>query len=335
MKKIYLLFLVFAAGFASCKMDANFLGNRWSPSDEYRIADYARLVKKNGADFRILQFTDTHVNAYYDDFDALGKTYNMMGNAIRATAPDLVVLTGDNIGNLWNQVWAWQLITFLDSFSIPYALIMGNHDGDFMELNDSNMQHIIADIFSRGKYSLFTNGPDTVHGTGNYGIQIVRENGKIFYSLILMDSNDDYLRQNQVDWYAWYVNGLNGAAGRAAEDPVRSLVFIHIPLPEIEDIRTEWTATNPAAAAAAFGEDPIEQPVNTGLFQRMLDLGSSTHIFFGHDHYNAFDYPYKGIHFVYGLKTGYNAYHDSARIGATLITVKDGGSVDVEFQEME
>ncbi|MDR0597774.1 MAG: hypothetical protein LBG14_04640 [Treponema sp.] len=71
MKKAALLFILFGALFFSCQGAFDFPGSLWLPENEYRAGDYKRLLKKDGEDFRIIQFTDTHINAYYDDFDTL------------------------------------------------------------------------------------------------------------------------------------------------------------------------------------------------------------------------------------------------------------------------
>jgi hypothetical protein len=336
MKKIASLFVIIITAISSCNFTVDFLGERWSVNDAFNIDDHAKLVKKDGGDFRILQFTDTHINTYYDEFGVIERSFDMMARAIHAGNPDLIVLMGDNVGNHLNAVWAWRLISFLDSFGIPYALIMGNHDGDFIELNDDNQQRVIAEIFTQGRYSLFSLGPDNVAGTGNYGINIVNEQGGILYGLVFMDSNNDYLRPNQVDWYEWHTRGLQNAAGGA----VRSAVFMHIPLQEIYLIKDEMlrlgsTDVDGRSAEDAFREGPEAQEANTGLFERIKTLGSATHIFFGHDHRNNLNYEYRGVHFVYALKTGYCAYHDPKRLGSVLITLRGEhgvDEVDVEFR---
>jgi hypothetical protein len=311
----------------SCNLNFDFLGDFWRPSDTFHAGDYAALTKRTGVDFRILQFTDTHINAYYDGF-AIEESFNMMRKAVQITGPDLIVLTGDNVGNFINSVWAWQLITFLDSLRVPYALVMGNHDGDFTIFNDDNQQHIVAEIFSKGKHSLFSMGPDNLSGTGNYGINIVDESGDIIHGLILMDSGDDYLRNDQIEWYDWYVRGLEASAGGL----VQTSVFIHVPPCEVSLIKEEMKAygltdLDGRSADDAFREGPMVQDANTGLFSRVKALGSTTHIFFGHDHKNILNYQYQGVSFVYGLKTGYCAYYDKDRVGAVLVTLDDTGSI--------
>jgi hypothetical protein len=334
------LWVMLWALLAACGLDLSFVGPRWSPDAKYHVGDYPGLIKNDGEDLRILQFTDTHVNAYYETFEALEKTYAFMTRLINEAKPDLLVLTGDNIGNnIINPVWAQQLVVFLDSFGIPYALVMGNHDGDFIDWQDSNQQLLIGEIFSRGRHSLFASGPENVSGLGNYGIHILNGKRAIIYSLILMDSNRDYIRRDQVDWYEWYVRGVNNASGPG----IKSLVFFHIPPPEIELLRQEMQDQGQSdeagrSAEAAFAESPTPQSKNTGLFERAKLLGSTTHLFFGHDHLNALDYIYQDIHFVYGLKTGYCAYHDPDRLGAVLITLSGASAVSevkVEFKYLK
>jgi 3',5'-cyclic AMP phosphodiesterase CpdA len=336
MQKITSLFVVIIVVLSSCNFTVDLLGVSGGGKDTFSVDDCAKLVKKDGGDFRILLFSDTHINTWYDAFDAIERSFDMMSRAIAAANPDLVVLMGDNVGNLFNAVWAWRLVSFMDSFGLPYALIMGNHDGDFVEMNDVNQQHIVAEIFTQGKHSLFSLGPDNVTGTGNYGINIVNEQGAILYGLVFLDSNDDYLREDQVDWYERHTRGLQNAAGGAVE----SSVFVHIPLPEIRLIRDEMkssggTDVDGRSFEDAFGESPIVQPVNTGLFERVKALGSARHIFSGHDHKNNLNYEYQGVRFVYVLKTGYCAYYDPEKLGAVLVTLRGESSitaVDVEFR---
>jgi hypothetical protein len=336
MRKIAALLMVGSIALSSCNLDVDFLGDLWDSENKFNVERYATLVKKDSEEFRILQFTDTHINTYYDEFGVIERSFDMMSRAISASNPDLIVLTGDNTGNHLNTVWAWRLISFLDSFEIPYALVMGNHDGDFIELNDDNLQHIIAEIFARGRHSLFSLGPDNVSGTGNYGINIVNEQGAIIYGLLFIDSNDDYIRRDQVEWYEWYTKGLQNSVSPS----IKSLVFMHIPLPEIKLIQNEmtelgYTDADGRSAGDAFGENPMAQKVNTGLFDMIKKLGSATHIFFGHDHLNNLNYEYRGVRFVYGLKTGYCAYHDPKKLGAVLITLQgnsDVTEVKVEFK---
>jgi hypothetical protein len=211
---------------------------------------------------------------------------------------------------------------------------MGNHDGEG-RFDNKNM----GQVFARGRYSLFTNGPDNIHGTGNYAVNIKNEDNQLLYSLIMLDSNRyrkydtrdgyDYIYPEQIAWYEWIIKGAAKAAGVSS---IPSLAFFHIPLPEINDIKAKMTLENQVEAESAFRETPCPPEINTGLFSRMKDIGSTKAIFFGHDHVNLLNYTYQGIHFVYGLKTGYCSYYDNDRIGTTLITINDDSTIDVQFK---
>jgi hypothetical protein len=99
----------------------------------------------------------------------------------------------------------------------------------------------------------------------------------------------------------------------------------------LKDIREELKNTNPLLAAQCFGETPAVHSGNSGMFEKMKGLQSTTQMLFGHDHENVLYYQYEGIYFVYGLKTGPCSGHDKDKLGTTLITLKDDLTVTVEF----
>ena len=78
-------------------------------------------------------------------------------------------------------------------------------------------------------------------------------------------------------------------------------------------------------------------------FERILSLGSTTHVFCGHDHRNTFAFSYKGLWFGYGMSIDYSAngvvppplahnqdiYDETEQRGGTLITLGKDSSVSV------
>ena len=60
-------------------------------------------------------------------------------------------------------------------------------------------------------------------------------------------------------------------------------------------------------------------------FDKIVELGSTQGMFFGHDHLNNFSLTYKGVTFTYGLSVDYLAY--GADRGCTIITVKPDSTV--------
>lgn len=339
--KILRSFTAFIFLLTSCVLDSDLTGGLWKSSDDFCINNYSSLVKKDGSDFIILQLADTHIGWWKDKAGEVPRTFDLIKEAVSDYKPDLLVLTGDNsVGSGFaNMVWAHALITFLDGLETPYALVMGNHDGaGFFDSKNDNRQEAVAEIYESGIYSLFRKGPCNIYGQGNYGINITNEKGEIVYSLILLDSNKDYFRTNQIEWYKWYVAGINKSAyGSFAfhhEKVVKSLAFFHISLPEIKQAREKMKQENPEGEIEAFRQNPEPQNKNTGMFETMKQLGSTTHMFFGHDHPNSLVYEYQGIYFVYGMKTGRcnNFYDDNDRVGVTLITITDNKTVSVDLK---
>jgi hypothetical protein len=301
--------------------------DQWTPGKPFALSDFKTLTKAQGGEFRILQLADTQLNGNATEMQS---ALDMITKGVEQSKPQLLVLTGDQVEGMDNEKRAGILISHLDSLGVPYAMTMGNHDGEGVLPNPK-----IGELYASGKNSLFEAGPGNVHGTGNYGLNITDSEGNVLYALIMLDSNRyrsggkgyDYIYSDQIDWYSWYVHGINEAVGKT----VPSMLFFHIPLPELNDIKAEWMATDPAAAKDAFREPVCCPAENTGLFARAKSLGSTTHIIVGHDHVNLLDYDYQGIHCVYGLKTGPCSYSNTDRQGTTLITIKDDLSVCTEF----
>ncbi|GAB6393011.1 MAG: metallophosphoesterase [Treponematales bacterium] len=307
----------------------------WYASDAFEIDDYAHLVKKDGEDFRILQLTDTHLNM---NLDTVEKTCGIIIDAVNDTHPDLLVLTGDNVWNWHNYALGARLAAFLDTFRTPYAIVMGNHDWEGVFISNEKM----GEVYAKGRYSLFSPGPPNIPGCGNYGVNIVDESGEVVYALIMLDSGRyrgsfpdygyDYISTEQIAWYEWYVKGVSKSRYGdyfPPEHVVKSMAFFHIPLPEINEVREKLEAEDPAAAADAFRDKPTPSRKNTGMFQKMKELRSTTHMFFGHDHGNMLDYEYEGVHFVYSLRTS----GEQERAGTTVITIKNDLTVTVEFKQ--
>jgi hypothetical protein len=213
-----------------------------------------------------------------------------------------------------------KLAAHLDRFKIPYAAVHGNHDSEVKVCRN----HII-DLWQAGKYSLFRKGPSTIHGVGNYIINIENEKGTI-YSLILMDSGAsriyedgkrgyDFIYPSQIAWYEWAVK---------SQPDVKSMVFFHIPLIEFEQVQynlIEGRYDEPVQAA----------PVNTGLFAKMVELKSTTHVVAGHEHINYGLGVLDGINLIYGVKTGTCSYSCPTMQGGTLYTINTCGIVTTRF----
>ena len=309
----------------------------WSVEQTF-TADYAvRMDKKPGKDFVILNVTDIQMKDR-ETFGRVGaQVKGTIDKLVEETKPDLITVTGDNA---WQFLSYNETIKMLDSYGIPWAPVMGNHDGQ-----GCPSEFWCAYNFYKAKNCLFKFGPKDM-GYGNYIIQIY-ENNQIVHTLYMMDTHSDlrdganingekdggydHLWENQMQWYTWAVEGTNKLAGK----PVESTVYFHIPLVEYKDaweMTTENGKFKAEYAGTCFGdkgEDVCCAPANNGFFTLMQRLGSTKNVICGHDHVNSFSILYKGIRLTYGLKTGEACYWEPTRSGGTTVTVGADGSAAV------
>ncbi len=313
----------------------------WSAEQTF-TADYAiRLDKGPDKDFVILNLTDIQMKDK-ETFGRVGaQVKGTIDKLVEETKPDLITVTGDNA---WQFLSYNETIRMIDSYGIPWAPVMGNHDGQ-----GCPSEFWCAYNFYKAKNCLFRFGPKDM-GYGNYIIHIY-ENNEIVHTLFMMDTHSDlrdganingekdagydHLWENQFEWYTWAVEGTNKLAGK----PVESTVYFHIPLCEYNDAWTLVTGDGKVGstikeeyADTCFGdkgEGVCCPPANNGFFDLMLRLGSTKNVVVGHDHVNSYSVVYKGIRLTYGLKTGEACYWEPGRSGGTTVTVGDGGVATV------
>lgn len=300
----------------------------WHSKMEY-TDDYAiSIEKKPNEDFKILAISDVQFNDALDFFGLVGTAYETMDSLIEKEKPDLIVVMGDTVWAKFTKVSVIQFVKYMDSKGIPWAPINGNHDGEGVV--DFNW---VADQFLKSKTCLLKKGPNNIGGVGNYVINIM-ENGKIFKSLIMMDThasryyeeiNDnkyDFIYDSQMDWYRWVIDGMTKQNGGELVD---SLLFTHIPLNEYADAYKEWEATG-FDKNKGFGEkneEPGAGYVNSGMFDVIKEVGSTKYVFAAHDHVNNYSVDYQGIRLTYTLKTGDRCYAKEGLNGGTRILLGD------------
>lgn len=312
----------------------------WSVTDEF-TADYCAEIEKDpDEDFIILNLADLQLKddlVYEEEGE---KTVEMIDDLVRETEPDLITLTGDNA---WGTIAYINLVKQIDGYGIPWAPIMGNHDGQCC-INEFWAAHLLY----KAENCLFEFGPEDM-GYGNYIINIT-ENGHIIHTLFMVDTHNnaeytledgstiggyDHLWENQIEWYKWAVKGVSEIEGHTVE----SSVFMHIPVCEYKDA---WIAANGSDAIGVLapelapdaigfsGEGVSCPPVNNGFFDVCKELGSTKNIFAGHDHVNNFQIYYEGIRLTYTLKTGYGAYYTDGIMGGTVISIGSDGAAYAE-----
>jgi predicted MPP superfamily phosphohydrolase len=254
--------------------------------------------------FKIVQFTDIHwKNGEPNDI----KNQQLMSAILDAESPDLVVLTGDVIVGRDcsnpKEGFAGCILPMIDR-KIPWAFVFGNHD------DEGTMSRLeLMDLLVRMPYSLCKAGPKEIQGVSNYVLRIYSgEPNKPRRILYFLDSNGytqtkvgkyDWIRPNQIAWYrktSTEYKTLNG------NEPIPSLAFFHIPIPE-------FNVTQENGSYRGHKLESVASPkINSGFFAAALEQGDIQGIFVGHDHANDYEIRLCGIRLCYGRKTGYESY---------------------------
>ncbi|SFJ51772.1 3',5'-cyclic AMP phosphodiesterase CpdA [Paenibacillus sp. UNC496MF] len=263
------------------------------------------LYYRGDGTFTIVQFTDLHwQNGEPDDM----LTRMLMERVLDAESPDLVVFTGDVIYSkdcVDPRQSFRDAVRTVDRRGIPWAAVFGNHDTEHLvtrgELMNVQLEHA---------HCIAEAGPQELSGEGNAVLFVHDpETGRAVNALYLFDSGSyselphivgyQWIQRDQIAWYAARSAAIAAANGG---EPLPSLAFFHIPLPEYKRV---WKKE------LCFGskhEGVACPPVNSGLYAAMLELGDVVGTFCGHDHVNDYWGALNDIRLCYGRATGYQTY---------------------------
>lgn len=282
-------------------------------------------------DFRILQLGDIH----FANKDDRRRQKAFIDLTLQDADADLIVLCGDNF-TFADKAVAKELFDWIDSYNTPWTITWGNHD----EQTYFPIDWVTDYLNNYGYFCLFKDIiDDDVYGNANFAINLMDGN-KIKEQVILFDSNRynygeywgyDYIKQDQIDWYEDLVNYTTKQNGG---EPVPSLAFFHIPLPEFQTAWDEVQNGDTKDAQWEYGtlNEPVSCPkVNTGLFDKMLELGSTKAISCNHDHVNNFRIKYKDIYLCYGVNADNRIYYEDGMMGGMVIVIHDDNSLDFEY----
>lgn len=279
--------------------------------------------------FRILQLTDLHIG----DKDYQDIHYKFLDLTIQDAKKDadidLIVITGD-LFTMAGKGTVRRMINFFNSYKIPWTLTFGNHD----EQCYFSVDWLTNEFNNAGQYCYFKDiQDDDITGNSNFAINLT-SGGNVVQQVIVMDSNRyvygeytgyDYFKKDQIEWYKRLTDAY----------PVPSLMFYHIPLPEINDA---WAKRNSDPTGEQFeyvtgkkDEKSCPPDYNSGFFDVIKERGLTKGMFFGHDHLNDFVVKYEGVYFGYGIKSTDRVYYDESMLGGRVITIKPGNTL--EFQD--
>lgn len=254
--------------------------------------------------FRIIQFTDLH---WQNGEPVDVRTSALMEMALDAERPDLAVLTGDVIDGMRckDPAWSWrQAVAPMVARGVPWAGVFGNHDDE-----GTLSRHELLRVDRSHDLSV-TSDSTGISGVANYRLMVGRT------ALWFFDSHSyaperlggyDWIKRDQIAWYLSHDASDN------------ALAFLHIPLPEYDDVWDQHPCRGLKFETVAAPR------INTGVFAAFVERGDVSGVFAGHDHINDFDGELHGIRLCYGRATGYNTYgKDGFARGARIIELKEG-----------
>lgn len=285
----------------------------------------------------------------------------MLDAAYDAVQPDLVVFTGDNVhGNHLDEnrlgmktkdkaLIAKRMAQALDyvlrpvqARQIPFCMIYGNHD----DLNPLTKQEQ-ADMYK--KYSCFF-GLNDAHpelDCDTYNVPIYGSDGeKIVYNLWMLDSagKDDgtgkgycYVKPEAIRWYQSESDTLKAANGGA---PVPSLMFQHVPVPQITELFVQCEADDPDAvqwrgdddlpykldperAEGFAAEYPCVCDTDFGQLDAIRAQGDVCALVFGHDHANCFDTNLHGVRMIQTPGASFRSYGTPQSRGVRVFEIDE------------
>ena len=305
------------------------------------ILDNQRISKLRFSEdgkFKIMQVTDVQdylrFSAGRTQLDQ--RTVALLTALVEAESPDMIVVTGDNVGSNMNEAefteYIRQFAEMFDAQKIPWMITYGNHDEDASTaLAEGGWDCIKQLAYFRGyEYNInrASMGNPGVRPNGRtYAVgdmyQLIYDNeGKNpIYNVWALDSNRpidtfsraiggdgyDWVKPSQINWYY-----KNSQLLEAKHGTINSLMFMHIPLPEWAVM---WAAhhdsNRPNANYGITGErNEREYPaaVNSGLFLATFERQDVRGIFVGHEHINDYYGNFHGIYLGYSANIGYATY---------------------------
>ncbi|MCY1723224.1 metallophosphoesterase family protein [Prolixibacteraceae bacterium Z1-6] len=288
-----------------------------------------RFNKKG--EFKIVQFTDTHVNL---SKNTNLNVYDIVADIMKAEKPDLVVLTGDIVTGENPKRGYERFENVFAKAGIPWVVTFGNHD------SESNFpRQEVAELLQQFRWCL-NNDTGETEGNSNFTLTVAgkkKENNALLY---FMDSQEystlkplvdgwGWFKHEQVDWYrkkSKEFTCLNNGT------PMNALAFFHIPLPEY--IQAWNNKINPPVGVR--NEDECSPEINTGMFAAMLESGDVMGTFVGHDHINDYIGVHYGIALAYGrvTKVMKNPEEDPLAGGRVIVLTEEERKFDTWIRDM-
>jgi hypothetical protein len=351
--RISALALVLASScWAGC--DGDPVSGEYELGVEYSLDEdgYATIYMPEGRGLSVLLLTDVQLTVD----SAPGKntrTLELIERLLSAVEPDLVVLPGDLTKTYMFDNWAdlTRIGDLLERHQVLWMPMFGNHDCHYSweygpQFHQVSKREAVAGMRARYPLCLISEG-DCADGVGNYFVNIKDGEGDVIYTLCAFDAvrikEHEYVRQRtdaQIEWYAGHLRAISALRyGEGSDALVPSMVFAHFPVKQLYDMYREVEGTDAHLYGDMLEGDHTHKSWDDGFFEAAVELGSTTAMFFGHDHKNDASIVYDGIRLTYGQHSSHSDYYRTdeeqslygdAR-GGTIITIRRQGE-DVGFE---
>lgn len=267
--------------------------------------------------FKIVQLTDIH---HKWGKGASKAAIELIEEVLDAEKPDFVVVTGD-------LVYADSVMNSVDAIfqpvvdrGIPFAFTFGNHDMQF----DASLPEIYDRLQAKPRCVAPPRGDSD---SPDYAVEIISSASdsvaSVFYCIDSHGGN--YLKGTgryawiEAEQIMWHRQLARDYAADNGGRPVPSLMFFHIPLPEVA------TMADRGKFIGTKKEKVCSPDMNSGLFTSARETGDVFAMFFGHDHDNDFAGDFYDILLAYGRFSGGNTiYNHLGKNGARVITLHEG-----------
>ncbi len=333
------------AEFNSYTPEGGYGSYRWSEDMAFDLSLFEKqnlYIDENSESLKIMQLADPQIKFGFMTHDT--RTIELITRALDTEKPDIIVCTGDLTLSMFTCDAYKYFADYMEAKKQYWTLTYGNHDSEY-DMSKYKIAELLAPyeycLFDpgpsniKGESNFLVNvfkGDDTVPS----------------YTLVMLDSGTyperevdgilgdwvyDWIGEDQIAWYEWAMNGL-----KALNPDIKSSMYMHIPLKEYADMYYQnqlnlgndipdeidvsdfETLTDYRGTVCESDKDSSElidpgysvgiyyQGKNTGLYDKIKELGVTNAVFAGHDHANTMQGNYGGIYLAYGLCAGYHTY---------------------------
>lgn len=303
-------------------VSTNSFGENLTTEAKISIGSKSKLAFNKDGKFKILQIADTH---YIAGDPRSSRALENVKQMLDLEKPDLVIHTGDVIFGKPAEESIRQILAPIADRKIPFAVAFGNHDEEYDKTRSE-----LLDIIMSIPYNLNTRVKG-IYGETNCALPLSSsQNDKVSRVFYVFDSNRGstipdipktygHIHFDQIAWYRQQSEAFTRMNGG---NPIPSLAFFHIPLPEYKEAARD----DEASVIVGTRREHVASPkINSGLFVSMKEMKDVQATFVGHDHNSDFAAYWNRMFLIYGRFSGCDTvYNDLKPNGARVIELTEG-----------